>query len=247
MVSFHEINDEINEAEIKSWEKLIRVLTHEIMNSVSPIASLTTTITRIFKSNNEKKSLKEIKENDIDDTISGLDIIYNRSQGLIDFIKRYRKVYMMPKPVFEDFEVMDIFDGIKKLFQNEINTNNIECNVEVYPQNLSIRADKAMFEQIIINLFKNATEVLAEQKKKRIVISAYNDLQNNAKIEISDNGQGIPEEIMDDIFVPFFTTKKSGSGIGLSLVKQLAFLNQAKLKVKSEPGEGTKFILIFKK
>lgn len=247
LVSFHVINEEINEAEIKSWEKLIRVLTHEIMNSVSPISSLTTTITRIFKPDNKKKAIESLKESDIDDTISGLDIIYTRSRGLIDFINKYRKVHLMPNPVFEDFEILNVLSRIEKLFHTEIEKNNIDCKIEVYPKNLTINADKAMIEQVIINLFKNAIEAQVGQKEKSIVIKGFRDLSNNPIIEISDKGPGIPEKIKDDIFVPFFSTKDKGSGIGLSLAKQLVFLNKAKLNVKSEPGEGTSFTLIFNK
>jgi len=247
LVSFHVINEEMNEIEIKSWEKLIRVLTHEIMNSVSPISSLTTTITRIFKPENKKKAVEDLIEADIDDTISGLDIINSRSLGLIDFIKKYRKVHLMPKPVFEDFEISNVLVGIKRLLHNEIDENKIDCDIEVYPKNLTIYADKAMIEQVIINLFKNAIEAEVDIDEKAIKIKAFRDVKNNPVVEIADNGKGVSEDIKDDIFVPFFTTKKTGSGIGLSLVKQLVFLNKAKLNMRSEPNKGTTFTLMFNK
>ena len=245
LVSFHVINEEMNETEIRSWEKLIRVLTHEIMNSVSPITSLITTLKRIFKHGDKRKSLDNIHENDIDDTISGLEIIHTRSQGLIDFIKKYRKVHLMPKPVFEIFEIKDVLDGIKRLFQKEIEKNNITCTVEVYPENLKISADKAMIEQALINLFKNSVESFENNHSGYIKLKSYTNSENNIVIDVEDNGSGISEDIMDDIFIPFFSTKKNGSGIGLSLVKQLVILNNAKLNLKSEPGKGTHFIITF--
>lgn len=246
LVSFHVINEEMNQAEIKSWEKLIRVLTHEIMNSVSPISSLTTTLTRIFKYGETKKPLSDLNDSDIDDTISGLNIINTRSKGLMDFIKKYRKVHLMPKPIFEEFEIYGIICGTQNLFQSKIDQEGIECNIEVYPINLTLTADKAMIEQVIINLVKNAMESETD-KKKVIDIKAYQDLHNNSVVEIHDNGIGIPDDIKDDIFVPFFSTKKTGSGIGLSLVKQLVFLNKAKINVKSDSNSGTTFTIVFNK
>jgi len=245
LVSFHVINEEMNETEIRSWEKLIRVLTHEIMNSVSPITSLTTTLKRIFISDNTRKSLANIRENDVDDTISGLEIIHTRSKGLIDFIKKYRKVHLMPKPVFEKFEIKDVLDGTKKLFQNEIEKNNITCSVEVYPENLMVYADKAMIEQVVINLFKNSVESFEENNSGQIKLKSYINTDSKLVLEIEDNGSGMEQEIKDDIFIPFFSTKKNGSGIGLSLVKQLVLLNNAKLNFRSEQGKGTCFIITF--
>lgn len=245
LVSFHVINEEMNEAEIRSWEKLIRVLTHEIMNSVSPITSLTTTLKRIYTSGTNRKSIDNIKETDIEDTISGLEIIHSRSQGLIDFIKKYRKVHLMPKPVFEKFEIQDILESTRKLFQNEIEKNNINCTVEVYPENLKVNADKAMTEQILINLYKNSIESFEERSSGYIKLKSYSNTDNKVVLEIEDNGSGMSPDITDDIFIPFFSTKKNGSGIGLSLVKQLVLLNNAKLSFKSEQGIGTSFIITF--
>ncbi|PLX11562.1 MAG: ATP-binding protein [Marinilabiliales bacterium] len=246
LVSFQVINEEMNETEMRSWEKLIRVLTHEIMNSVSPITSLTTTLKRIFKKSDQKVTLEDIKDSDIDDTISGLEIINDRSQGLLNFIKKYREVHLMPKPVFEEFELKSILDRIGKLFKNDLEKNKISFQVEVYPKNIKVSADKAMLEQVLINLIKNSIESFKDNKEKNIEIKAYKNVSDNIIIEIIDNGEGIANDIKDDIFVPFFSTKKTGSGIGLSLVKQFVILNNAKLSFKSEPYKETIFAITFR-
>jgi two-component system nitrogen regulation sensor histidine kinase NtrY len=245
LVSFHDINDEMNEAELKSWEKLIRVLTHEIMNSISPINSLTTTLSRIYQSDNKPKSIDQLNENDIKDTISGLGIIDRRSKGLLEFVKKYRQIYSIPQPVKESFRIKEVVEGIKQLFNDDCQKGRINFVSKVFPETLELMADKAMIEQVLINLIKNAIESIDRNTDGLIELIVFRNETNNLTIQVKDNGKGISPEVLDDIFVPFFTTKNNGSGIGLSLSRQIMQMHTGTIKVQSEVGKGSTFRLVF--
>ncbi|RPH33068.1 MAG: GHKL domain-containing protein [Bacteroidales bacterium] len=245
LVSFHDINDELNETELKSWEKLIRVLTHEIMNSISPINSLTTTLSRIYQSDDKPKSIAQLNENDIKDTISGLSIIDKRSKGLMEFVKKYRQIYSIPQPVKESFRVKEVFEGIRHLYINEYQKKGIDFIVKVFPENIELLADKAMIEQVLINLTKNAIESIDSNTDGVIEMIAFRNEMSHLTIQVKDNGKGIAPDVLDDIFVPFFTTKNNGSGIGLSLSRQIMQMHSGTIKVQSEEGKGSTFSMGF--
>lgn len=245
LVSFHNINDEMNETELKSWGKLIRVLTHEIMNSISPINSLTTTLNRIYQSGDKPKSINQLNENDIRDTISGLGIIDKRSKGLMEFVKKYRQIYSIPQPVKETFRVKEVLEGIQHLLIDEHQQSSLSFTSKVFPENLELMADKAMIEQVLINLVKNAMEALEGNLSGVIEVIAFRNEGRNPTIQVKDNGHGIAPDVLDDIFVPFFTTKNNGSGIGLSLSRQIMQMHNGTIKVQSEVGKGSIFSLGF--
>jgi len=245
LVSFHNINDEMNETEMKSWEKLIRVLTHEIMNSVSPINSLTTTLSRIYQSDDKPKSIARLNENDIKDTISGLSIIDKRSKGLMEFVKKYRQIYSIQQPVRETFRVMEVLEGIKRLLANDLLQKDLAIKLSIFPENLELLADRAMVEQVLINLIKNAYQALDANSAGIIEVIAFRNEGNYIIIQVKDNGNGIAPDVLDDIFVPFFTTKMDGSGIGLSLSRQIMQMHNGTIKVQSEVGKGSVFSLKF--
>jgi two-component system nitrogen regulation sensor histidine kinase NtrY len=245
LVSFQNIQPELDEKELESWQKLIRVLTHEIMNSMTPINTLVTTITRLYrnKDTGEIKKPGEILTPMIEKTIKGLDLIESRGQGLIHFVQNYRDVTRLPKPDFKVLNVRDMFQGIKLMFDEQLMQNGIRLDIDCHPS-LYINADGKLLEQVIINLVKNAIEAFEDAPDPAITMSAQSN-NNQIIMEIADNGKGIPPDMLENIFVPFFTTKEKGSGIGLSLSRQIIRLHGGTMNVQSEPFSRTVFTIKF--
>jgi two-component system, NtrC family, nitrogen regulation sensor histidine kinase NtrY len=245
LVSFQDITNELDKKELDSWQRLIRVLTHEIMNSISPITSLTSVISGYFKKkdDNNPVPLENIDHQIVSKTLSGLNTIEETGKGLLDFVDKYRSLTSLPKPKVCRFTVDSLFRRSKLLMELDI-SDNIKIITSVYPEDLEIEADFAQIEQILINLIKNAFEALSDNENGTIQLKAfYTD--EDAIIQVEDDGPGISGDIIDDIFVPFYTTKKSGSGIGLSLSKQIMQNHDGTISVNSVPGEGAIFTLRF--
>ena len=247
LISIQDIQAELDDKELQSWQKLIRILTHEIMNSISPIASLATTLSRIFKQRDRIVNISDLHENQIEDAASGLEIINNRSKGLLRFIQQYRKVNFLPKPEVEQIKISELFFQIKKLCQEETENKNIEVKSEIRPEILDLNADKKMIEQVLINLVNNSIYALGKTKDAKIKLNAFRNSDQQVVIQVIDNGVGIQKDIKESIFVPFYTTRENGSGIGLSLVKQIMNLHKGKVIVFSKPGKETVFSLVFNK
>lgn len=243
LVSFQNIKPELDEKEADSWQKLIRVLTHEIMNSMTPINTLVTTITRIFrnKETGELKTTSELTPAMIEKTIKGLDLIESRGQGLIHFVENYRTVTRLPKPEFKVLNVRDMFQSIKLLFDDRLVETGIQMNIDCHPS-LFINADGKLLEQVIINLVKNSIEAFEDVAGPMISLTAQSN-NNQIIMEIADNGKGIPPDMLENIFVPFYTTKEKGSGIGLSLSRQIIRLHGGTMNVQSEPFSRTVFTI----
>jgi len=246
LVSVQNIQAELDEKELTSWQKLIRVLTHEIMNSVSPISSLATTLTRIFRKNNRTVEVSELSMNQVDDTARGLEIIGTRSKGLLEFVKQYRKVNLLPKPVLASVPVLKIFSHIQMMYKEDLLKKRISFQSKVFPEYLCLHADEQMIEQVLINLMNNAMYAIEETENPFIKLKAFMNKDHQLILQITDNGSGIAEEIKESIFVPFFTTRKNGSGIGLSLSRQIMHLHGGIITVQSAPGKETTFNLLFK-
>ncbi len=245
LITFQDIHGVIEEKEIEAWHKLIRILTHEIMNSVTPISSLTETMHSMLERDGQKISTADMDEEMIDDLIFSLKTIQRRSNGMLAFIDDYRKLTRVAKPIPTPIEVNEIVEGIKVLMINEIKKGNIDLHIDVKPDDLVINADAHLIEQVLINLIANAIHALSGKTQPQLDIKGYQE--NGLKvIEIKDNGSGIPEKELKEIFIPFFTTKNEGSGIGLSLSKQIMHLHGGTIKVKSEVDFGTSFYLTFK-
>lgn len=245
LVSFQNIRTELDEKELESWQKLIRVLTHEIMNSVSPIASLATTLSRIFKYNGHIKTLNELKENNVKDTVTGLEIIQKRTKGLLEFIKQYRKVNLLPKPDISLIKVSELLNDTKRLFEDEFGKHGIQVFAQVIPESLTLRADKKLIEQTLINLINNSLWALEGKMNGQILLKGFINTDSRKIIQVIDNGIGIPENIKDHIFTPFFTTREKGSGIGLGLSKQIMHLHKGNILFKSITNQETTFSLVF--
>lgn len=244
LISFQNIQEELEFNELKSWEKLLRVITHEIMNSVSPIVSLTRTMSRMYHQDERPVEPASLNDKDIRDTLKGLDIINRRGNGLLDFIKKIRQMHLLPQPIREKIPAEDLFDGVMRLMKPHLQQNQVDCHTNIGIDRPTIYADRNMIEQVLINLLKNSMESLGEKKNRYIFLKAHR-IKDDVLIEVTDNGVGIDAELLDDIFIPFFSTKKEGSGIGLSLSRQIMRLHGGNIKVHSVPHQQTTFSLVF--
>jgi len=245
LITFQDITSELEKKELDSWQKIIRVLTHEIMNSISPITSLTSVISGYFKNkDNEDPVLPvEINQQIISKTLSGLDTIEETGKGLLDFVDKYRSLTFLPKPDSGRFTIDSLFRRCILLMESNI-PDSIKIFSSVYPEDISLEADYSQIEQVLINLIKNAVEALSGKKDGIINLKAF-FADDCTLIQIEDNGIGIPGDIIEDIFVPFYTTKTHGSGIGLSLSKQIMQNHNGTISVNSAPNKGSRFTLKF--
>jgi nitrogen fixation/metabolism regulation signal transduction histidine kinase len=244
LVAMQNIQSELEEKEMISWQNLIRVLTHEIMNSITPIASLASTATGLLKNDKECKVPEDMNEVIID-VRHAVKTIEKRSKGLITFIDNYRKLTRIPKPDFKIVQIKDLFERVETLMKDQFDSNSIKFNKEVDPESLTITADPALIEQVLINLCKNSVEAVSGISRPKIKLKAGTDGLGNPVVKVIDNGKGIAEEVSERIFIPFFTTKPEGSGIGLSLSRQIIRLHKGTIGVASTPNERTVFKLRF--
>jgi len=241
LVSFQDIRPELEEKELEPWQKLIRILTHEIMNSAIPIATLAGVISKMIV--DDKGEVKELLDPDTkNDIYGGLRTIENRSKGLSSFVDSYRSLTKIKPPAFEMSSTKNLIEDVLNLLKEKIVERNISIQKNI--TDTVIRMDKELISQVIINLMLNAIEVLIGRQNPEITISS---MQKNVTtiIRIQDNGTGIDESFIEDIFIPFYTTKSDGSGIGLSLARQIMRLHKGKISVQSELGNGSCFTLEF--
>jgi len=246
LISLQDISSELDEKEIESWQKLIRVLTHEITNSITPISSLASTVKEMILNEDESiLKIKDVQGEDYESLQGAIATIQNRSQGLLNFVEIYRNLTRIPKPNFRYFPVKEIFDRSKQLLKPKMDDIGIECYSRVFPPDLMITADPDLIDQVVINLMLNAIDAVKEVEHPEISVLATINNSNRIVIDFKDNGYGIKPDILDKIFMPFFTSKKNGSGIGLSLSRQIMHLHKGSISVKSKPAEGTVFTLTF--
>ena len=238
LVSFQNIQKELEEKELDAWQKLIRILTHEIMNSVTPITSLASSINSILADKD-----KELEEEEMEDIRDGMYAIQKRGEGLLHFTETYRSLTKIPPPKFQLVEAQPLLDRIHILFKPVLKKYGVELNLKLPSSMVVFIADVELIEQVVINLLKNAIEAAREVENPKIEIRAIKTNEGKTFIEVQDNGKGIKKDVLDKIFVPFFTTKKEGSGIGLSLSRQIMRLHKGNIEVNSVVGEGTVFTL----
>jgi len=243
LFAIHDVKSEIETNEIESWQKLTRVLTHEMMNSLTPITSLSHAIKKYLTKDEVLKDTQEVNNELILDIFLNADIIENRGKGLLEFIDNYRSITKLPKPKFEEIDVKPFLEKIIQLFDKELNEKKITVNIST--DNYKFKADKGMIEQVVINLIKNSIDASLKAINSLIKIHSSIDENQRTKITVIDNGIGISQDQMENIFIPFFTTKENGSGIGLSLSRQIMYLHGGYIKVKSEPNKETVFSLVF--
>ncbi|WP_369794075.1 PAS domain-containing sensor histidine kinase [Salegentibacter sp. Hel_I_6] len=242
LIVLHNIEDTLNKTESEAWKKLLSVMTHEIMNSIAPISSLAGTLK--FQAEMHEQNPKENSLN-IEDLNAGLSSIEKRSEGLLKFAKTYRSLSKVTKIDKEQIQISELFKNLENLLKPG-KDKNILLDFELKDPNLEVEADAYLLEQVLINLVLNAMEACENIPNPKVKVFAEKKFDGQVVISVTDNGPGIPEEIKDQIFVPFFTTKKEGSGIGLSLSKQIMTLHGGKIQVTSKENKGTLISLIFK-
>ncbi|HKK10563.1 MAG TPA: ATP-binding protein [Bacteroidales bacterium] len=246
LVSLQDIHAELEEKEIESWQKLIRVLTHEIMNSITPISSLVSTVDgMLIDESDDHLKMNELDEDDVESIREALTTIQNRSKGLLNFVDVYRNLTRIPKPNFRYFKLEDVMKQNASLLKPKFEQYQIDFKYQIIPENIMVTADPDLIDQVIINLLVNAIDAVKEVKKPFVNVKAWVNKNSRAVIEITDNGHGIKPDILDKVFMPFYTSKKHGSGIGLSLSRQIMHLHKGSISVKSRPDEGTTFTLTF--
>ena len=240
IVVLQNIQTELQQQEVESWQNLTRVLRHEIMNSMTPIVSLVGTMRLIVNEDIEKSTTDQEAVNDLKEALQTLE---KRSKGMMQFVNAYRDFTTLPKPVFANLNVGELLQEVIQLLQTDLTRSGVLWKLSVKPETLTIKADAGQIQQVLINLIKNASESFSQQTDRLITLSAYQN-DNLAIIEVQDNGDGIEPEAIDNIFIPFYTTKKTGSGIGLSLSRQILQQHNGQLNVVSEVGKGTVFSLV---
>lgn len=245
LVTLQNIQTELQKQELEAWQNLTRVLRHEIMNSITPISSLTSTLREILDYDLTKKELHyELKPEGAEDLREGLATIEGRSKGLIKFIDAYREYTSVPQPKLKTIFLKDLIEKVAQLLKPEFKKTSIQFVSSCESEYLTIQADAEMIEQVLINLVKNAMEAVENNPNSKITLTGLY-IDNAITIEVTDNGPGIIPEAIERVFVPFFTTKKTGSGIGLALSRQIMQMHNGTLTVQSEPDVKTTFTLRF--
>ncbi|WP_340114944.1 sensor histidine kinase [Maribellus mangrovi] len=245
LISVHDIKNQLDEKELESWRKLIRVMMHEIMNSITPVTSLSESLAGYFYKDGAMVSPEDINTKTIETTIRGLEVIREQGKGLINFVESYRKITRLPAPEKKVFQVSNLIDHIRILSSSFENAGHVELSCNVEPAELELHADEKQISQVLINLVKNAYQANEDNENAKITIKATVNAAGHPTISVSDNGPGISDELMDKIFVPFFTTKENGSGIGLSISRQIMQLHGGSLKMSSVSGKYTEAVLVF--
>lgn len=247
IITFQDIAQELSQSEIDAWHKLIRILTHEIMNSVTPVSSLSETMLMMLQSaEGTLRNPDEVDSELLEDLAYSLRTIQKRSDGLLHFVEDYRKLTKIPQPQPETIPVQELFADIHRLMRAELQKQDIEVSTEVLPAGLKVWADRRLLEQTLINLLTNSRQALQGTEQAHIRLTGK-ETDGQTILEVADSGPGIPEDKLDKIFVPFFSTKEKGSGIGLSLSRNIMNLHGGSIKVSAPPGSPTIFSLYFPK
>jgi signal transduction histidine kinase len=246
LLSFQNIRHELDREEQEAWQKLISVLRHEVMNSMGPVNSLSRTLLRMFGKDGRNKRVAELTDKTINDAVDGLQSIDNRTRGMMRFVQSYRELTRLPAPRKRHVGGAEVLKDVKSLMAEEMKHKGIELLVEEGDGMPVVELDDRQIHQVLINLVKNAAEAFEEgQTDKKIVLRGRIDQQGRACLEVQDNGPGMSPELQEKIFVPFYTTKKDGSGIGLNLARQIMLQHRGRIGLFSTLGEGTTFRLEF--
>ena len=252
IVTMQDIRSELDSHEMDSWQKLIRILNHEIMNSVAPITSLSSTLSGFYQSGDAPINPELITKRIISDTIRGLGIIEDHGKGLIHFVESYRSLTQLPKPEFTRLNINEFFERIMILVNSGFDTDKYKNEIRplitssVAPDDLTLVADDKLLAQVFINVVKNSIEAFGKCKEDDFIsLSACRDQDGRIVLTIKDNGPGMDADTLEKVFVPFFTTKETGSGIGLSLSRQIIRIHNGNITCDSAPGAGTTVTMLF--
>jgi two-component system, NtrC family, nitrogen regulation sensor histidine kinase NtrY len=245
ILSIQDIKNELDEKELDAWMKLIRVLMHEIMNSIAPITSLSESLQKVYKSDDRIITPEEVTKSNIEITLRGLEAIREQGKGLMHFVESFRKLSSIPRPEKTLFNIARLFNRVEALVETIDKKQNTHISFSIRSADYDLYADENLISQVLINLIRNAIEANVMNQDCQIRVTANLSAENSPEICVSDNGPGIPEENIENIFVPFFTTRRNGSGIGLSLSRQIIGMHGGTLTVRSLPGKETVFCMRF--
>jgi len=242
--SLQDIKSELEANEIDSWQKMTRVLSHEISNSVTPISTLGEGIhIKLKKGKKDSEGRLIIGKNECGDLLKSSELIQKRSTGLVEFMEHYKNFSRLPDPIPGIVVVSEFFESLILLFSKDAKSQGVRFETEFKETDLRIKADQKLLEQAFINLIKNALEAMVENRDGLILLTAQRDGEHQVCLMVSDNGPGIPVEIQSQVYIPFFTTKKGGSGIGMSIVRKIIVMNGGSIDFNSWPGSSTTFII----
>ena len=245
LITFQDLGSVAEDMETGAWVRLMRILNHEIRNSITPISSLTETIIMILRNEDGgRKELERIGPQNLSDIMTSLEALQQRSNNLLQFISDYQKLTKIPAPSAVEIELKSFLEEIHSLFRGELEKKNIKFKLETEEASRIIKADRNQLQQVLLNLMNNSLDALGNTKDPHLIISTTKGVGRNV-ICIKDNGPGIEPGIMEEIFVPFYTTKPQGSGIGLSLARQIMRMHGGNIRISSKPGEGTIVYLDF--
>ena len=236
LVSVRDISREIDQNELEAWQKLMRILRHEILNSLSPIKLLATNLSEM--------PITKLSKEEVVDMKTGLETIHRRATGLSNFLDAYSNLYRVPELELEILPAKELLQRISTLHKDHFEREGIDCRVSVPNESISIKMDERMIEQVLINLVKNALEALKGSSNPVLTLSVEEN-KNETILAVTDNGSGIPEDQLDHIFIPFYSTKDAGSGVGLSFSQHIMRMHQGRIHVRSQQGEGTEIQLVF--
>ena len=245
LVSMQDIQSELDIAQLQAWQDLVKVLTHEIMNSITPVASLAkTTVDLVADCKQKAETFPELSE-DLQDISEAVETVARRSDGLIQFVSSYRQLTRLPTPNKNKIHVSTLFQQSCSLATQQWDKKGIELQTQIQPSELDVTVDKDMLEQVLLNLLQNAEHAVENSTSPKVNLNAFLNKRGHVVIEVCDNGKGIPVEIGNKIFVPFFTTKQQGSGVGLALTRQIILAHGGAIKYELIETGGTVFRMTF--
>lgn len=243
LIAFHNVSATMEEVESGAWKGLLNVMTHEIMNSIVPVSSLSDTLRRKIHVLKERSS--QLSEPDLEDMELALDTIHRRSNGLLRFAETYRSLSQKIVPDMKSYNLYDLLNSIHSLMNPSLQQKGIEFTLKTDDPDVTAYIDRDLIEQVIINFVTNATYAICEKEKPKIHLFSGCDTEGHPYITVADNGCGISDAVRDKIFIPFFSTKKNGNGIGLSISREIVKLHNAKLHVQSQEKSGSAFTVLF--
>lgn len=245
LISLQDIQSELDATQAEAWEDLVRVLTHEIMNSITPVTSLARTAADVVDDVVEKHGHGDTIDEDLGDLQDAIGTVARRSDSLLQFVESYRQVTRLAPPEKKRIRLADLFDAVVRLAQAECPRDDVVFTFEVSPTELDVYADRDLLEPVLINLLRNAWQATAAVEKAAVEIRGRLNRRNNVVVEIADNGAGVPASMANKIFVPFYTTKDSGSGVGLALARQVMIAHGGFIRVRNNDAGGATFSLTF--
>lgn len=245
LVSMQDIQSELDIAQLQAWQDLVKVLTHEIMNSITPVASLAKTTVDLVADCKQKANAYPELSDDLQDISEAVETVARRSDGLIQFVSSYRQLTRLPNPNKTKMNVSTLFQQSCSLGTQQWNNKGIELQVNIEPSELEVTVDKDMLEQVLLNLLQNAEHAVENSSSPVVNLKAFLNKRGHVVIEVCDNGKGIPEDIGNKIFVPFYTTKPKGSGVGLALTRQIMLAHSGAIKYEVKETGGTIFRMTF--